>query len=751
MKKLFLLFITLHSSFLSPLGELEGASSLNAQTIELDDVVNYAYYPSRVTSLNSMPDGETYGVLTDRRRMLVRYSYKTGAPVDTVINLTKARMLKSSDDSKKPTAFLNYIISPDGANILIETNRKEIYRRSFTAEYYIYNVRNHTLTPLSAGGPQECPKFSPDGSMIAFVRDNNIFLVKLLYNNAESQITTDGKFNQIINGKPDWVYEEEFEYNCAYDFSSDSQMLAWVRFDESQVPTFPLMYFKGTEPEMTDNILYPNVYEYKYPKAGERNSKVSVHSYDIKSRVTRNMQVPLDSDSYIPRIQFTRDADRLAVLTLNRRQNQCDIYMVNPRSCVAQLAVRETSDTYIETTFYANLDFSKPQFVLVSERDGYRHLYLYSSTGQLVRQLTQGEFVVNDFYGSDSEVREFYFSSNEGSPLEQYIYKVDQKGKRTRLTAFNGFHSAQFSNGCKYFVDTYSDINTPPVTAVCTADGKQLRVLEDNAALKTVYGSLNISKPEIFTFTTSEGIQLNGWMVKPAGFNPSQKYPVIMYQYSGPGNQQVHNSWSNGVYGGLIWEHRLTQKGYIVVCVDGRGTGGRGEKFQKCTYMTMGDKESKDQVETALYLGSLPYVDKDRIAIWGWSFGGFNTIMSMCEGRPVFRCGAAVAPVTDWRFYDTAYTERYMRRPQENPNGYDISPLHRYKRLHGDLLICHGLTDDNVHYQNCAELVECLVQADIQFEMQVYTNRNHSIYGGNTRKHLFRRIENFFDSKLMNK
>lgn len=717
--------------------------SLFAQNISLDDVVYYRYMPRRISGLRPMADGESYSKISEDGTKILRCSYKTGEVTETLLDLTTAR-------GKKLTRFSSYIISPDGKNILIGTNEQAIYRRSATATYYIYNMHNRTLEPLSKNGDlQEVPKFSPDGSMIAFIRDNNLFLVKLLFNNAESQITTDGRFNHIINGKPDWVYEEEFEYNCAYDFSSDSQMLAWVRFDESDVRTFAFQYFKGTSPEMTDYRLYPGVYEYKYPKAGERNSKVTVHSFDIKSRVTRQLDVPADSNTYIPRIQFTGEADKLAVLTLNRHQNQCDIYMVNPRSGIAKLAVREKADKYIETSFLHHLDFSGSQFVLLSERDGYAHLYLYTSGGQLIRQLTQGQFVVTDYYGTDAAGQNFYYASNEGSPLEQYIYVVDAKGKRTKLTNNKGFNEATFSTGCKYFVNTFSDLNTPTITALYSASGKQIRVLEDNAALREAYSKLNIAKPELFSFTTSEGVQLNGWMVKPASFDASKKYPVLMYQYSGPGNQQVHNSWDNGNARGLIWEHRLAQKGYIVVCVDGRGTGGRGADFQKCTYMTMGDKESKDQVETALYLGSLPYIDKDRIAIWGWSFGGFNTIMSMSEGRPVFCCGVAVAPVTDWRFYDSAYTERYMRTPQENPDGYDISPLHRFQKLHGDLLICHGLADDNVHFQNTAELAEQLTQANIQFEMQTYTNRNHGIFGGNTRRHLFTRIENFLDKHLL--
>ncbi len=715
---------------------------VSAQEISLDDIVNGKYSQRGIRGIRPLADGESYSQISPDGRQIQRCSFKTGEPIEILFDLSTAR-------GPKIASFSGYIMSPDEKHILIETNKTPIYRRSFTADYYIYNVKNKTMEPLSKGGPQECPKFSPDGHVVGFVRDNNIFIVKMLYNNAESQVTKDGEFNKIINGKPDWVYEEEFEFNCAFDFSSDSQLLAWIRFDETNVKTFSFPWYKGAAPSMNQYALYPGEYVYKYPKAGEVNSKVSVHTFDIKSRVTRQMQVPLDADGYIPRIQFTGDKDKLAVLTLNRHQNRLDIYMVNPRSTTAQLALRETSDKYVDTQLYHNLDFSRDKFVVLSERDGYQHMYLYTLGGSLVRQLTKGNYVVTNFYGTDATGQNFYYSSTEGSPTEQYIYKVDVNGKKTQLTKNKGFNSATFSNGCRYFLNVYSDINTPNVSALYSAAGKELKVLEDNSELKNSMSGLALGKAELFSFTTGEGVQLNGWMVKPKNFDASKKYPVLMYQYSGPGSQEVHNSFSNGFFGSLIWEHRLAQKGYIVVCVDGRGTGGRGAEFQKCTYMTMGDKESKDQVEAAIYLGSLPYVDKDRIAIWGWSFGGFNTLMSMSDGRPVFRCGVAVAPVTDWRFYDSAYTERYMRTPKENPTGYDISPLHRCAKLKGDILLCHGYADDNVHFQNMAELTERLVQENIQFESQFYVNRNHSIYGGNTRRHLFTRIENFLDSRML--
>lgn len=732
MKKLFILAFAIMVSF-----------SASSQVISLEDVVNGKFSPKTISGLVPLADGESFSRLSDDRKSIVRYSFKNGERIETIfdVNNTQGPKLQAID---------GYIMSPDEKNILIETNRTRIYRRSATSIYYIYNVRNRTLEPLSKGGPQECPKFSPDGNVVGFVRDNNIFLVKLLYNNAESQITKDGEFNKVINGKPDWVYEEEFSMNQAFDFSNDSELIAWIRFDESAVKTYSFPWYQGSNPAMSEYALYPGSYQYKYPKAGEKNSTVSVHSYDIKSRVTRDMKVPVDADGYVPRIQFTGEKDKLMVLTLNRHQDLLSFYIVNARSTQSQLILKEQNKKYVELSTYSKLDFSSSTFVLPSERDGFMNLYLYSTnSGSLIKQLTKNDYPVTSYYGSNSANNTFFYSSTGGNPTEQYVYKVDANGKSTRLTETKGYNSAVFSKGCNYFLDTYSDLTTPYLYILYSSAGKQLKVLEDNSSLKSKLASSGFGSSELFSFKTSDGVELNGWMVKPKDFDKNKKYPVIMYQYSGPGSQEVHNSFANGFYGGLVWELRLAQKGYVVVCVDGRGTGGRGADFQRCTYLKLGDLESHDQAETALYLSTLPYVKKDKIAIWGWSFGGFNTLMSLCEGRGVFNCGVAVAPVTDWRFYDSVYTERFMRTPQENSDGYNCSPMHRYQKLQGDVLIIHGLADDNVHFQNTAELTEALTQADIPFDMATYTNRNHSIYGGNTRLHLFRRIENYFDNHLL--
>ena len=579
--------------------------------------------------------------------------------------------------------------------------------------------------------------------MVAFVRENNIFLVKLLYGNSESQVTTDGKRNEIINGIPDWVYEEEFSTNRSMEFSADSEMLAYIKYDESEVKQYEFPLFAGLAPHYTDYEKYPSSYVYKYPKTGEANSKVSVHTFDIKSRVTRKIEVPISQDSYIPRIRFTKQADQLAIMTLNRQQNQFDLYMANPRSTNCRLILRDETDTYIKEDIFDNIRFFDDGFTFMSERNGFNHLYWYGLNGELQKQVTDGQYEVTSFLGYAPQEGIFYYQSNEGSPLRKAIYKIDKKGKKTRLTPLEGTNSATFSSDMKYFVNRYSNLSTPTIITVHDNTGKQLRTLVDNKELAERLKEYNLPTKEFFTFTTQRGDELNGWMLKPADFNPARKYPVLMFQYSGPGSQEVLDSY------GISWEDYMATQGFIVACVDGRGTGGRGAAFEKCTYMQLGVKEAQDQVATAQYLGSLPYVDKDNIGIWGWSFGGYMTIMAMSEGTPVFKAGAAVAPVTDWNYYDTVYGERFMRTPQQNHDGYlAASCLERADKLNGRLLLVHGMADDNVHFQNAAEYAEKLVQVGKQFEMQVYTNRNHSIAGGNTRSHLYTRLTEFFKREL---
>ena len=718
------------------------SSSFAKSKLELTQVVNGTFSAENLRTVTPLADGESYAQISNDSKKIVTFSYKTGQQTGVLfdVNATQGLNIPSFD---------NYILSPDGKKILIQTKTKRIYRRSFTAEYYIYTIGTRMLEKLSDGGPQQAPVWSNDGLQVAFVRNNNIYLVKLLYDNAESQVTKDGKWNEVINGVPDWVYEEEFGFNSAMAFNADGTMICWIRFDESQVKEYPLQLFKGAFPAKKDYTTYPGFYSYKYPKAGEVNSKVSVLSYDIKSHQTRVLQVPLDADGYMPRIKPTTNADKMIVYTMNRHQDVLNLYSVNPRSTVSQLMVKETVDKYVKEESMSKIQITDNYILFPSDRDGHMCLYLYNINGQLLKKLNTIPGEVTDIYGYDESTGNVYYQAAGKNPMNREVYVTLKNGKTQLLTPRVGWNSAIFSNGFKYFINQWSDFNTPYEYATCTNTGKTLAVLINNNKLKQLLAEQQLPTKEFFEFTTSENIKLNGVMIKPSNFDSTKKYPVIMWQYSGPGSQQVTNSWSLGSVGsGALFDAYLAQQGFIVVCVDGRGTGGRGAEFEKCTYMKLGDLESKDQVEAAIYLGKLPYVDKNNIGIWGWSYGGFNTLMSMSEGRPVFKAGVAVAPPTDWRFYDTVYTERYMRTPQENAVGYDINPTNRADKLSGALLICHGLADDNVHPQNTFEYTEALVQADKDFKMNIYTNRNHSIYGGNTRRHLLRQIAEHFENNL---
>lgn len=720
-----------------------GAAQLLAgNKLDLQAITRGEFGAETMAAVVPLADGN-YAQISDDGKQIVKYSFRTGKQAQVLFDADKAR-------GPKVKRVEGYIMSPDGQKMLIQTNTQRIYRRSFASTYYIYSLKNNTLEPLSDGGPQQTPVWSPDGNVVAFVRDNNIFLVKLLYGNAESQVTKDGKRNEIINGVPDWVYEEEFSTNSSLVFSADSKQVVWIRYDESKVKEYSMPMFKGLSPARDEYATYPGFYTYKYPKAGEENSKVSVLSFDIKSKQTRTLQVPLDADGYIPRLKATNDASKVVVFTMNRHQDVLKIYVANPLSTICQLVIEDKVDKYINENVLSHTTITPNHIVMTSERDGLNHVYIYSLTGQLQRKVTPANTVITDVYGYDELTGDLYYAALAEEPTDQRVYVAHKNGKTDCLTPRKGWSQAIFSSDFKNFICQWSDANTPPSYTLCSNLGKTLSTLIDNKQLAEKYATYDMGSKEFFTFTTSEGVKLYGYMVKPHDFNAQKKYPVVMYQYGGPGSQQVKNAWGIGMSGqGAIMEQYLTQQGFIAVCVDNRGTGGRGAAFEKCTYLRLGELEARDQVETALWLGSQAYVDKSRIAIWGWSYGGWNTLMSMSEGRPVFRAGIAIAPPTNWRFYDTVYTERFMRTPNENPQGYDeVCPIARASKLSGALLICHGLADDNVHYQNTAEYAEALVQADKDFRELIYTNRNHSIYGGNTRNHLFRQCVNFFKTEL---
>ena len=717
---LFILIFFLSASFL--------IAQNGKNPIQLKDIVERKYASQGVEEMRSLSDGEHYTILNSDRKMILKCAYKTGKITDTLFNVNTTRETRLEK-------IEGYLISSTGYRILVWTNKESIYRRSWKADVYDYDVRRNFLKPLSdTGGKIRIPTFSPDGRMCAYVKDNNIWLKKFDYD-TESQVTKDGEAGKILNGITDWVYEEEFDVTNLMSWSIDSKFLAFVKSDESAVPTYTFQRYDGT--------LYPGTYSYKYPKAGENNSTVGVYAYNTDTKDIKKMEVPLDADGYIPVIRFTENEDQLAVMTLNRHQNQFSMYYANPKSTIARLAFRDQNKYYINSDWIAAICFTKDNFLYVSEKDGFSHVYLYTINGIQDRQLTSGKWDVTALYGYNPETKTVYYQSAEESPLRRSICKIDAKGVKTRLSARDGVNSATFSSNFQYFVNTFSNVTTPAVVSICDEKGKQLSVLNDNSELQNRLQALQYPQKEFFTFTNPQGNTLNGWMLKPVNFDSERKYPVLMIQYSGPGSQEVLDRY------GMDWDVYLASQGYVVVAIDGRGTGARGEEFRKCTYLNLGALESDDQIAGAQYLGTLPYVDKNRIAIWGWSYGGYNVLMAMSRSNGIFKAGIAIAPVVDWRFYDSVYTERFMLTPNENESGYNASsPLKLAENLQGRLLLIQGTADDNVHFQNSMYYAKSLEEAGKQFDMQIYPDKNHSILGAKTRLHLYNRIIDFLNRNL---
>ena len=674
----------------------------------------------------SLPDGKHYTLISDDYQRIVKYEYATGRAVDTLFDIAKAREC----DIK---AIWDYDIAPSGHHILIYTDIKPIYRRSYTLRATHYDVRRNLCEPLTEGDIM-ISTFSPDGRMVAFVRDNNIFIKKFDFN-SEVQVTTDGKRNEVINGTTDWVYEEEFSTTRLMEWSPQSDFLAFVRSDESQVKAYSMPIY--------GDDLYPTDYVYKYPKVGEQNSTVSLHLYNLDLKRTDRVDLPLDADGYIPRIVFTGWGSDLAAITFNRLQNDLKVYRINPKSRTPRLTLREQDPRYINNEFINSMRFVPDGIVMLSERDGSTQLYKYGTNGALQQRLTQGNWDIISFYGCDSEGNVYYQAADQ-TPTQRRVLKTTPRGKTTVLAGEAGINRASFTQDYSYFINSYSNAKTPAITTIrTTKEGKVIRTLEDNAQLVAKLKGYDYNDKEFFTIEVAPGRTLHGWMIRPPHFDASKRYPTVMHQYSGPDSQEVLDQFYIG------WEYALAQAGYVVVCVDGRGTGGRGTEWRKCTYRELGLRESSDQIAAAEALPKqFNYIDGSRIAIFGWSYGGYNTLMSLCRGK-VFRAGVAVAPVTDWRFYDTIYTERFMATPQVNNKGYEASSvLSIAHNLHGDLLVIHGTADDNVHLQNTMRLATELVKADIPFEMATYTDKDHSIYGGNNRQHLYSRIIEFLDRKL---
>lgn len=708
-------------------------SVLTAQEkeVSLEEIWNGTFRQERLQSLQSLNNGEEYVVLNRNREngttSIDVYSYKTGE---------KTRTLLNSADLADIESFQDFKFSEDENKILLSTEVEPIYRRSSKDVVYVYDVASKDLMKVSEDKIQEA-SFSPDNSKLAYVFDNNIYILDL-QSKEKTQVTQDGEINSVINGITDWVYEEEFSFVKAFAWNPTSEKIAFLRFDEVNVPEFSMDLF-GKD-------LYPTQQVFKYPKAGEANSEVSLHMYDVASEEAEEIKLGDYSDFYIPRIKWSANPMHLSVQVLNRHQNNLDLIFVNAENNSAEVILNETDEAYIDIT--DNLTFLEDNsFIWTSEKDGYNHIYHYGENGKLINQITKGDWEVTNYYGYDKKADKIYFQSTENGSVNRDVYAIKPNGKsKKRLTEREGMNSADFSADYTYFINTFTDVKTPPVyTLYRTKDAKQVREILNNNELLENNKAYNFSPKELSTININ-GNDLNMWMIKPSNFDESKEYPLLMFQYSGPGSQSVSNSYftSND-----YWYQLLADKGYIIACIDGRGTGFMGADFKKVTYQELGKYEVEDQISAAQKLGDRGYIDADRIGIWGWSYGGFMSSNAIFKGNETFSMAIAVAPVTSWRFYDTVYTERYMRTPQENPSGYDEnSPLNHVDKLEGDYLLIHGGGDDNVHLQNTMRLVEELVQANKQFDWAIYPDRNHGIYGGNTRLHLYNMMTDFILEKL---
>ena len=704
------------------------ATSTKAITLE-DIWQNYTFTPRYISGFNFQNDGRHYTRL--ERNAIRQYDLTTGKATKVIFDAAEIE-----ENEAFPSRFSAYSFSDDESKIMIETERESIYRHSSKANFFIWDGKS--LSQLFDKGKQMYASFNSQADKVAFVHKNNLYF-KDLKSGRIVQITHDGKYNHIINGALDWVYEEEFSFDRGFDWSPDGQKIAFYRFNESHVKEFNMNRYNGD--------LYPEQVTFKYPKVGERNSIVSIHIYDLKTGKTVKVDIGSEEDQYIPRIKWTQNANQLCVFRMNRHQNQLELLLADAKTGATSLLLKETNKYYID--IHDNLTFLKDgkHFIWTSEMDAWNHIYLYDMNGKLKQQITKGEWEVTNFYGIDEKNGLIYYQAAEESPLERQVYSIELNGKgKKKLTPQKGKNNAQFSSTFDYFVNNHSTINSPPSYIVHDRKGKTIRIIEDNKMgeeIKQLYG---VSPVEFFNFKTSENVSLNGWMIKPPHFDATKKYPVFMYLYGGPGSQQVTDSWKGQNY---WWLQMLAQQGYVVACVDNRGTGGRGEEFKKQTYLNLGKLETQDQIEAAKYLGSLSYTDPERIGIFGWSYGGYMSSLCLLKGNDVFKAAIAVAPVTSWKWYDTIYTERYMRTLKENPEGYaENSPVNFADQLKGNYLLVHGDADDNVHFQQTAEMAKELIKANKQYDTYFYPNRNHGIYGDNARIHLYTKMTNFLNEQL---
>ena len=728
---------------------LNGVFAINAQekkNLELADIYERPTFATkRVVGMNPMKDGNTYATL--EKGKLNIYNYKTGKKVNTLFDM---RELILPGDSVATPLYSTYTLSDDESKVLFMNNYNPIYRHSYTADFYVYDINNKVLSPLSENGSQRLATFSPDATKVAFMRDNNLF-IKDLKTNEELQFTHDGKWNHIINGAPDWVYEEEFGFAQGFYWSPDSKKIAFYRFDESDVKEYNMQMFNG---------LYPEDYKFKYPKAGEDNSIVEIFVYDLETGNTTKMNTGEETDIYFPRIKWTEDANVLAIQRLNRHQNHLEILAADATTGQTTVFYDETNPYYIDVTDNWTFLEDGKRFLMTSEKDGYNHIYLYMMDGTPVKQLTSGDWEVSQVYGFDG--KEVYFQAAKNSSVERQIYAVNLKGEMRTLINKVGVNNARFSSNFKYLININSTVDQPYQYVLFDNKGKQVRVLEDNQEFAERMKEYNLAKKELVTitdpaFVLPDGTQLEmeTWRILPPDFDPNKKYPVLIYVYGGPGHQTVMNSWNHSDYD---WMQILAQNGIICVSINNRGGGARGQEFKKMTYQQLGKYETEDMITLAKYMASQPYVNPEKIAIYGWSYGGFMATSGITKGADYISTAVAVAPVTNWRYYDNIYTERFMRTPQENPSGYDDnSPINFVENLKGNYLLCHGSGDDNVHYQNAMELIKALVSEGKQFDLMVYPNKNHSIYGQyeqdglDVRMHLFEKINNFLFENLLEK
>ncbi len=718
------------------------SNSVAQKNITLEDIWQSRKLNSNlVYGLASMKDGVHYTSMERKNNVfeIVKFEYKTGKKVATIL---------SADDLTFNGTTLNiddYFFNADETKLLIATETEPIYRRSSQAFYFIVDLKTKKITPLAPFtiGKQRLAEFSPDGKMVAFVRKNNVFIYEII-SGREIQVTSDGKENAIIYGATDWVYEEELSFSKAFEWSPNSKYLAFYRFNETKVMEFEMEIYGD---------LYPFQYRFKYPKAGEDNSVVNIFVYDVYKALLKEFDLGLITDQYIARIKWTAKENELCMLRLNRLQNKCDFLVgdaskeITPKIPTSVLFT-ETSETFIEET-YDNLTFleNKKHFIWNSERDGYNHLYLVNMDGTIANQITKGKWDVIDFLGINEKTETIYYTSSETSPMEKHLYSIKLNGSnKTKLTQKSGYNEIEFSNNFKYFINVNSTANSPEYITLNDSKGLLVKVLQNNEELIKNISQYNLSKKEFFTVKNRENTELNGWMIKPKNFDPNKKYPVFMFVYGGPGHNTVLDHWDGKNY---FWHQYLAQEGYIVISVDNRGTMYRGRDFKNSTYMNLGKLETEDQIDVAKYLQTLSFVDEKRIGIMGWSFGGYMSSSCILKANDLFKMAIAVAPVTNWRFYDTIYTERFMRTPQENPDGYDSnSPINFADRLKGKYLLIHGMADDNVHFQNAVEMTDALVNANKQFDYFAYPNKNHGIYGGNTRLHLYNMMSNYIKNNL---